>query len=296
MRPLFSGDGLPKIPNQPTEGGITGDVDKSECRRPCMDSALEAAIWFWIPLLLIPLGIWLSLSGKAKTPGKILALASFVLILISSWTVPSSDSTASGHLLLSILAPSLLMVYGVHGMIFGGDVPVGKLDSSARWSGALAVVISLTILCLMHWYNLTPLWRDGEINPYWIVFWPTFLLFATSLLSVSAIALVGFGENRLNEAMKLSALSVLMAGIALVAMLFDGYFTTAEEFRNYLWLAAADISGIVAGVLLAIAAFAIVIWSYEKSLPLPASSPPPSEEEIKHVISIANSHIGGEEE
>jgi len=188
------------------------------------------------------------------------------------------------------------MAYGVHGMIFGGNVPVGKLDSSARWSGTLAVLISLTILCLMHWYNLTPLWRNGEINPYWIVFWPTFLLFATSLCSVSAIALVGLGEDRLNEAMKLSVLSVIIAGIALVAMLFDGYFTTAEEFRNALWLAAADILGTVLGVILAIAAFAIVIWSYEKSLPLPSSSPPPSDEEIKHVISIADSHIGGEEE
>jgi NADH:ubiquinone oxidoreductase subunit 5 (subunit L)/multisubunit Na+/H+ antiporter MnhA subunit len=96
--------------------------------------------------------------------------------------------------------------------------------------------------------------------------------------------------------MKLSVLSVIIAGIALVAMLFDGYFTTAEDFRNALWLAAADILGTVLGVILAIAAFAIVIWSYEKSLPLPSSSPPPSDEEIKHVISIADSHIGGEEE
>ena len=34
MRPLFSGDGLPEMRNQPTEGEITGDVDKSEGRRP----------------------------------------------------------------------------------------------------------------------------------------------------------------------------------------------------------------------------------------------------------------------
>ena len=60
--------------------------------------------------------------------------------------------------------------------------------------------------------------------------------------------------------------------------------------------ATADILGTVVGVSLAIAAFAIVIWSYEKSLPPPLNSLPPSEEEIKHVISIANSHIGGEEE
>ena len=261
-----------------------------------MDSTLEAAIWFWIPLILIPFGVWLSLSGKLKITGRILAISGFLLVLASSWTVPSSDSTAAGHLILSIIAPSLLLAFGIHGMIFGGNVPVSKLDSSARWSGSLAVLISITIFCLMHWYSLTPLWRNGEVNPYWIVFWPTFLLFATSLCSVSAIAIVGFGENRFNEALKLSALSVIMAGIALVAMIFDGYLTSAEEFRDYLWLSAADILGTIVGVLLAIMAFAIVIWSYEKSMPLPGNSPPPNDEEIKHVVSIAKSHIGGEEE
>ena len=96
--------------------------------------------------------------------------------------------------------------------------------------------------------------------------------------------------------MKLASLSVMMAGIALSAMIFDGYLTTSEEFRDYLWLAAADILGTVIGVMLAIGAFAIVIWSYEKSLPIPNNSPPPSKDEIKHVVSIAESHIGGEEE
>ena len=261
-----------------------------------MESMLMAAIWFWIPLLLVPIGAWLNLSGRAKKLGLSLSLVCFVLVLISSWTVPSSDSTAAGHLILSISAPSLLMAYGIHGMVFGGNVPVGKLDSSARWSGFLALVISLTIFCLMHWYTFTPLWRNDEVNPYWIVFWPTFLLFATSLCSASALALVGFGDDRLVEAIKLAGLSVLMAGIALSGMLFDGYLTTAEEFSDYIWLSAADILGTVVGVSLAIGAFAIVIWSYEKSLPSPMNSLPPTEDEIKHVVAIAKSHIGGEEE
>ncbi len=296
MRPLFSGDGITKTPNQPTECKITGDVHKSGCRRQVMDSMLEAAIWFWIPLCTIPLGMWLSISGISKKPGLILSLIGFFLVLISAWTVPSSDSSAAGHLLLSILAPSLLLAYGIHGMVFGGNVPVGKLDSTARWSGTLAVAISIIIFCLMHWYNFTPLRRDGQINPYWIVFWPTFLLFSTALCSTAAIALVGFGDNRGSEAMKLILLSVLMMGIAISAMLFDGYLTTADEFREYLWLASADIFGTFVGVGSAIGAFALVIWSYEKSLPLPGNSPPPSKDEIKHVVKLAENHIGGEEE
>lgn len=261
-----------------------------------MDSLLEAAIWFWIPLILVPIGLWISISGKGKTIGKIIAALGLILVMASSWTVPSSDSTAAGHLLLSISAPTILLCYGIHGMIFGGNVPVGRLDSTARFSGYFAVLISLAIFCLMHWYNMTPLWRDGNINPYWIVFWPTFLLFATSLSAASALALISFGDNRLSEAIKLSILSVSMTGITLAGIIFDGYMTTAEEFQDYLWLATADILGTVIGSLLAIGAFAIVIWSYEKSLPLPESSPPPTEDEIKHVVSLAENHIGGEEE
>ena len=283
-------------PNQPTEGKITGDVHKSRCRRHTMDSVIEAAIWFWIPLILVPIGIWLAVSGKAKNLGKVLSVSGFILVLISSWTVPSSDSTAAGHLLLSIMAPSLLLAYGIHGMVFGGNVPVGKLDNTARWSGSLAVIISIVIFCLMHWYNLTPIWRNGEVNPYWIVFWPTFLLFSTSLCSVASFALISFGDDRVSESIKLASLSVIMTGVELAAIIFDGYLTTAEDFRDYLWLAAADIIGTVVGVTAAIGAFAIVIWSYERSLPPPVNSLPPSDEEIKHVVELATSHIGGEEE
>ena len=261
-----------------------------------MDSMVEAAIWFWIPLISVPIGIWLYISGKAKTQGKVLAVAGLVLVLFSSWTVPSSDSTAAGHLLLSISAPSLLLTYGIHGMVFGGNVPVGKLDNTARWSGALATIISIVIFCLMHWYSFTPLWRDGQVNPYWIVFWPTFLLFSTSLCSVASFALIIYGDNRVSESIKLACLSVVMTGIALAAIIFDGYLTTAEQFRDYLWLATADIIGISVGVVMAIGAFAIVIFSYEKSLPPPKKSLPPSDEEIEHVVELASTHIGGEEE
>ena len=108
--------------------------------------------------------------------------------------------------------------------------------------------------------------------------------------------MASYGENRLNESINLAILSVTMAGIALAAMIFDGYLTTSTEFRDYLWLAAADIFGTIVGISLAIAAFAIVIWAYENSLPLPENSPPPTEDEIEHVVALAKNHIGGDEE
>jgi len=261
-----------------------------------MNPMLDAAIWFWVPLCAIPLGIWLSVSGKSKFWGKFLAVIGLILVMISSWTVPESDSSAGGHLILTISAPTILMCWGIQGMIFGGNVPVGRLDSSARWSGAVATFGAIGIFCLMHWYNLTPVWRDGLVNPFWIVFWPTFLLFSTSLCSAAALALKLYGSNRNTESLKLLFLSILMSVVAIMAMIFDGYLTTAAEFRDYLWLAAADIFGTLVGISLAIAAFAVVIWSYENSLSEPQDSSPPSPEEIEHVVSLAVSNIGGEEE
>lgn len=261
-----------------------------------MNPMLEAALWFWIPLCFIPVGVWLSVSGRARLAGKIISILGLILVMISSWTVPESDSTAGGHLILTILAPTLLMAYGIHGMIFGGNVPVGRLDPSARWSGMVAVFVSIAIFCLMHWYSFTPIWRDGDVNPYWIVFWPTFLLFSTSLCSASAVALATYGDNRFPESLRLAGLSILMTGIALAAMIFDGYLTTAAQFRDYLWLSAADIFGTLVGLSLAVSALSVVIWSYEKSLPIPESSPPPTDEEIDHVVSLALTKIRGEEE
>ena len=160
----------------------------------------------------------------------------------------------------------------------------------------VAVFVSIAIFCLMHWYSFTPIWRDGDVNPYWIVFWPTFLLFSTSLCSASAVALATYGDNRFPESLRLAGLSILMTGIALAAMIFDGYLTTAAQFRDYLWLSAADIFGTLVGLSLAVSALSVVIWSYEKSLPIPESSPPPTDEEIDHVVSLALTKIRGEEE
>ena len=256
---------------------------------------VAAAIWFWLPLILIPIGFGYSVSGQRKIVGQLVALVGLVLVMISPWTVPSSDSSAAGHLLFTILGPTILMIYGLYGVIFGGHVPVGRLDSSARMSGIFAVVVSLVVLCIMHWGTFTPIWR-GEVNPYWIVFWPTFLMFATSLSSLASLAVIGFGSDRVSESIKLATLSVTMVAISLAAMMFDGENTTAEEFRGYLWLAAADILGTIGGIVLGIGAFALVIWSYESSLPTPGETYSPTETEIKHVVEIAKTHIGGDDD
>jgi len=288
-------DGQCFFTNRATESIFVGHIHKSGCNRLNMDSMLKAAILFWIPLLVIGFGVWLTISRKSKKFGIILSALAILLFLASPWTVPESDSTAGAHLILSLIAPTLLMVYGIHGMIFGGNVPVGRLDASARWSGFLALFASFGILCFMHWSTFTPVWR-GDVNPYWIVFWPTMLLFSTSLCAAASIGMVGYGEDRFSESLKLASMSIVFAGITLSAMIFDGEYTSAQEFRDYLFLAVADILGIIAGCVLSIGVFAIVIWSYEKSLPNPENTHPPTTEELKKLVEIADSHIGGEEE
>ena len=76
----------------------------------------------------------------------------------------------------------------------------------------------------------------------------------------------------------------------------DGPLITANEFREHLWLAGADMAGIAVGTLLSILVFALVIYSYERSLPPPKSISPPTESELKQVSSVIASHLGGEEE
>ena len=261
-----------------------------------MDWFQDATFWFWLPLCLIPLGGGIYVSGKNRPFGIILSLIGLVLVMVSPWTVPESDSSAGGHLLLTILGPSLLLIYGIYGMIFGGNVPVGRLDETARWSGFVAMFVSLGIFAMMHWWaDFTPIWR-GQVNPYWLVFLPTFLLFSTSLTSIASIGLVGYGSDRGPEATRLAILSVMFSGFVLFAMLFDGAHTSSEEFRGHLWMSVADIVGTTIGAIVAIGAFAIVIWSYERSLPDPKSTEPPTDDELKQLVELSENHIGGDDE
>ena len=77
---------MPKNPKQPTERKITGDVHKSRCRRHAMDPMINAAIWFWIPLLLVPLGIWLNISDKAKLAGIICSIVGLLLLTFKNFS------------------------------------------------------------------------------------------------------------------------------------------------------------------------------------------------------------------
>jgi hypothetical protein len=260
-----------------------------------MDSTLGAALLFWLPLLMVALGAWISSSMNNSTIGRSISFIGLAMVMISPWTIPSSDSTAVGQLLLNLLIPVIIMCWGLYGMVFGGHVPVQRLPPSSRWIGLAICITAITGLALMHWSIMTPMWR-GEINPYWIVFWPTFLLFTISISSVACVSLLTLGTNRLDSALRLATLGLLTAGLTISAMLIDGAITSAEAFREHLWMASADILGIILGAGSAIIVFTIVIWTYENTQQHPSNTTPPSAEEYEHVAAVIADNIGGGED
>ncbi len=260
-----------------------------------MDSMLGAALLFWLPLLMIAFGMWMSSSLTKTSIGRSISFIGLAMVMISPWTTPESDSTAAGQLLLNLLIPVIVMCWGLYGMVFGGYVPIQRLPRSSRWIGLGVCIIAITSLALMHWSIMTPMWR-GEINPYWIVFWPTFLLFTISISSVACVSLLTLGSNRLDSAIRLAVLGIVTACITISAMTINGAITSAEDFREHLWMASADILGIVIGAGSAIVVFTIVIWTYENTQPVPSVTSPPSTEEYKHVAAVIAENLGGGED
>ena len=264
-----------------------------------MDEMLQAFLLFWIPIAMVPLGLWFSMSSRSKsttTNGRVLALIGVIMICLSPWTVPTSPSSAAGHLLGAIIGPCMLIILGIYLISFSGNVPVGKLPRSDRRLGVLMTGAGFVWLAGMHWWILTPQLSPDEVNPYWYIFWPTFILLTSCLASCSAVTLLTIGDRRKAESNAMLVVSALSVVVLLLGLNIDGPLVRADEFREHLWLAVADMSGIVAGSLLSILMFAFVIYSYERSLPPPKTIEPPTKSELQQVSTLLRTHLGGEEE
>ena len=262
-----------------------------------MDAMIQAGLWFWLPVSLIPLGVWLSLSAKAdgqRNLGRFLAMAGLAGVVLTPWTVPSSPSSEAGHLLGFIVGPAALLVAGVYLISFSGNVPVGRLPKSDRRLGVMSFMIGFVWFVGMHWWNLTPS-MDGDVNRYWLVFWPTFLLLLTCLCSGSALSLRVIGDQRTTESNVLWFASGFVFSLIVLAMMVDGSVVNAEAFRYHLWLAGADLLGTAVGLAIAILVFGGVVFLHERSLAEPDSVEPPSKKEFEHVAAIVASNIGGGE-
>lgn len=264
-----------------------------------MDEMFQAFLLFWIPVSMVPLGLWYSLSSPLESStknGRILSFTGIVLICLSPWTVPNSPSSAAGHLLGAIIGPCMLIILGIYLISFSGNVPVGKLSRSDRKIGVFMTGVGFVWLAGMHWWILTPQVAYNEVNPYWYVFWPTFILLTSCLASCSAVTLLMIGDQRKMESNTMFFVSAFSFIILLLGLNIDGPLVTGNEFREHLWLAVADLTGIVVGSAFSILVFAIVIYAYERNLPEPESISRPTDLELKQVSTLIATHLGGEEE
>lgn len=261
-----------------------------------MEGWVSALLWYWLPLALVPFGIWLTLARESKLAQKLglpLVVAGIIFVMASPWTAPESDSSASGHLLLSVAGPVLLLAWGCFLAIFGGQVAVERLPPIARKGGYLAIIIGLVWLVYM-FFELPPIWR-GEVNPFWGIWWAVFLL--TSILASGVLAQMTYvmGDMRGRET---SLMAMICGGYILLGPIYFMNIATrwssAPEFRAEIWLASADLIGTLLGIILAIGVFALVIATYEKGLPEPGRTEPLNDEQKERVTEILEKVLRGD--
>lgn len=261
-----------------------------------MEEIFQAALLFWLPVALMPLGFWISNASRYPNIGKLLTIIGLSLVLLSPWTVPSSPSSAVGHLLGFIIGPSILIVYGLFKIAYSGNVPVGRLPRFDKIVGIFLFLIGLTWISLMHWWKLTPVHSTGLVNIYWLIFFPTFLLSLSLITATLGFAMLILGDNRKKESYYLFSLSALSVLLILTSMNYDSLNIESSQFREFVWLAIADLIGISLGAGLSILTFAGIVFVYEKTLPKNESIHPPTEVEINLASAIIDKNLRGEEE
>ena len=148
----------------------------------------------------------------------------------------------------------------------------------------------------MHWWKFTPVHSTGLVNVYWLIFYPTFLLSLSIITATLGFAMLILGDGRKKESTYLFSLSAISVLLILTSMNYDSLNIESSQFREFVWLALADLVGISLGAGLAILTFAGVVFVYEKSLPEVASIDPPTNEEINLASEIIQNNLRGEEE
>jgi len=265
-----------------------------------MENDLKVALLLWAPLGLVFLSIGLQFrkDTSVQKAGKVIGSLGILLFSVSYLTVPSSPSAASSALLVSILPSTMLMFLGLYIALFSGDVPVRRFSPKLRPIGLLMFVFGFATLEAMHWNDsewIPSTMSDSEINSFWMIFKPMFLLAMSSFLLAGGY-LVNLIGQRISQT---SRVLYLTGGISflllLMSVLFDGSRTSSEAFHTSVLYAASDLLGFLAGVGLTIICFSLAIWQFERKRPgLPKLSPP-SSEQLATAANIIEKNLGGGE-
>ena len=143
-----------------------------------MEEATQAFVFFWLAGLFVLTGMMLALFSKVgwhRRTGSGMVALGLLSLMATPWTLAFSPSSAFGHLLGSLVGPAVLLGIGFYLITFSGNVPVGQLSRGDRRTGVAMVLVGVLWLEAMHWWVLTPTY-PGEVNRYWLIFWPTMLL------------------------------------------------------------------------------------------------------------------------
>lgn len=250
---------------------------------------------FWIPGVVMVTGLLLTLlskhSGVRRVAAVMLVLSSMA-VLTTPWTVPSSPSSAFGHFLGSLLGPTVFLGVGLYCITFSSDLQVGQLSSTDRVLGFAMVVMGSSWLLAMHWGAITPTYPES-VNLYWVMFWSTFLLVVPATGMGLAVLVGVFGEQRQQERRLLVLLSFALLFVGVLGVLVDGSSLERTVFAKALWLAFADVVGLVVGLGVALLMFAGVLMVYERQLVQPVTSSGPSKEHLDRVAFVLEQHVEG---
>ena len=262
-----------------------------------MEEPSLALFFFWLPGVAIVAGLILALLSKTASVRRVAAMltgASFLLVLSTPWTVPSSPSSAFGHFVGSVLGPCVLLGVGLHNIGFSGNVPVGRLSNNDRKAGIVMLVLGGAWLLAMHWGPLTPTY-PSQVNGYWLVFWSTVVLVTPGVGAGLLVLVRTFGDQRLAEQRMLGMLALSLLLIGLAGLTVDGPTLSSSAFADALWLAAADVFGMVVGLGAATVVLVLVLVMYERQMTPPPVASGPSARDLERVTDILQSNLPGGE-
>lgn len=261
----------------------------------CMEELSLALFFFWLPGVVIVAGLILALLSKTASIRRVAAMvtgASLLLVLSTPWTVPSSPSSAFGHFVGSVLGPCVLLAVGLHNVGFSGNVPVGRLSNNDRNAGIVMLTIGGGWLLAMHWGPLTPTY-PSQVNGYWLVFWSTVVLVTPGVGAGLVVLVRTFGDQRRAEQRMLGMLALSLLLVGLAGLTVDGPTLSSSVFADALWLAAADVFGMVVGLGAATVVLALVLVMYERQMTPPPVASGPSERDLERVTNILQSNLPG---
>ena len=263
-----------------------------------MEEATQAFVFFWLAGLFVVSGTMIGFFSKVhwqRRSGMVLLVLGLLSLMATPWTLSFSPSSAFGHLLGSLVGPAVLLGVGFYLITFSGNVPVGRLSKGDRTIGVGMVMFGVLWLEAMHWWILTPMY-PGEVNRYWLIFWPTMLL-GTLAMATGAFAVVNLvGDGREREQRLMLLVACFSSLLLLLGAMLDGPNVAREQFASEVLLASADIFGAMVGAAFSILLFAIVLAIYEAQQPAPKRLDPPTASQLEQASQIIADNLGGENE